>query len=244
MSAPLEGSKGVSGELKTRDGSDSQKLNVEDVGGPHSLIISRTEDAILDDGDATSISSTKSNEMKMMSDDNDDFNPDLPTEYKAPVEADRKKDSVIGESKADLDKGKTKKKVPESTEKSSTESSEASKPKTSMDTPLSGQTIANIESSSSHHNEAESLQENPLFLVTMTMKKDFHGNGHTKSGKYYLPKGPTNNKEGCKSELYASLSAMARLYTCGATYQWSHPNVLRLMTSILSGFNIGKTPIY
>ncbi len=90
---PLRAVKGGIGELETRDGSESQNLNVEVVGSPHSLTVSRTEDA--DDG--TSISPTKSVEMLTMSEDDSD--PVLPTEYKSPVESNPAKDLVVGESK-------------------------------------------------------------------------------------------------------------------------------------------------
>ncbi len=121
MAAPLKGSKGEIGELETRDGSDCQNVALPEVvvGSPHSLTVSRTEDAILDDDDGTSISSTKSVEMKMLSDDDDDFNPDLPAEYKAPVEANPEKELVAVEAKHNIDEGNCEKKVPESTEKSS-----------------------------------------------------------------------------------------------------------------------------
>ncbi len=104
---PLEGSKGDIGEIETRDGSDSQKLEKPElvVGSPHSLTVSRTENAILNDDDGTSISSTKSVEMQMLSDDDGHFNSNLPTKYKAPVETNPEKELVIAEAKLDLDEG-------------------------------------------------------------------------------------------------------------------------------------------
>ncbi len=135
-------------------------------------------------------------EMLTLSDDKCDFNPDLPTEYKPPVETNAEKDLVIMVTKHEVDEGKTEKKVPESTMKSSTQCSEASKLKKSMEAPQSGQAFVTVESSSSHQDEAEKLQlEQSFHMITMITKKDFKDNGHEKSGRYYLPECPPYNKE-------------------------------------------------
>ncbi len=135
-----------------------------------------------------------------LSDDSSDFNPDLQTEYKPPSKANPEKDLVVVVTKHEIDEGKTEKKIPESTTKSSTESSEASQLKTSTVALPSGQAIVTVESSSSRQDEAEKLQlEQSLHMITMITKKDFKNNGHEKSGRYYLPECPPYNKEGCKS---------------------------------------------
>ncbi len=96
MLAPLECSTEERGELETRDCSDSLQTATENVvRSPRSLTVSRTEDAILDVNDGASISSNKSVEMLTLTDDDSDFNQDLPTEYKPPVEANAQKDLIV-----------------------------------------------------------------------------------------------------------------------------------------------------
>ncbi len=181
----------------------------------------RTEDDLLvNDDDGASISSTHTVVMDTQSDDERSFDPDLPTGFKETDQTTPAKDVAIKSAHTEVDKGKSEKKVPESTTRSSTESSEASKPKTSTDAPPSNQTIVNVESSSSHHDEVGILQlEQSLHMINMITKNDFKDNGHLKSGRYYLPESPPYNKEGCKLGLYANIATMSGCYPCDATYQ-------------------------
>ncbi len=120
------------------------------------------------------------------SDEEKYFNPELPTEYKSQVLANPEKDLVIKDAKPANDEGKSEKTVPESTEKSSTESPEASKPKTSTVPSLIDQASAQVEAKSSHYSEAKVQYEDTPTFVSMLSKKDFLNNDHLKSGDIFF----------------------------------------------------------
>ncbi len=164
--------------------------------------------------------------MDMQSDDERSFDPDLPNGFKETDQTIPAKDLAIKSVNTEVDEGKSEKKVPESTTKSNTESSEASKLKTSTDAPQSSQTVVNVESSSGSQDKADKLQlEQSLHMINMITKKDCKDNRHLKSWRYFLPESPAYHKEGCKSGLNVSLATMANWYPCGANYQWCHSKV-------------------
>ncbi len=199
-------SKGVEVESETRDGSDSLESEFEDIGGAHSLTVSKTEEAILDVDDGASTSSNKTIKMITHSDNKHDFDPDLPTGFAETDKPNHAKGLVVEGAKPEVDEGK-----PEMTTKSSTEKLEASNPTKSTEPFRIYTTVINVEARSSHHDEAAKLQqEQSPMRFTMIIKKDFLDNGHVKCGRYYLPESPPF-KQWTKSGLYSSLISMASL---------------------------------
>ncbi len=93
----------------------------EDIGGAHSLTVSKTEDAILDIEDGASTSSNKTVEIMMHSDDECDFDTDLPTGFEKTDTLNPVKGLVVKGAKPEANEGK-----PEMTMKSSKQKSEAS----------------------------------------------------------------------------------------------------------------------
>ncbi len=85
MAAPLQGSEESVGELVARDGTDSPQIELKG-GSPHSKPVNATEtDELKDDDGTSSVSSAKLNILDVCSDVDDDFDPDLPTEYKPTI---------------------------------------------------------------------------------------------------------------------------------------------------------------
>ncbi len=102
--------------------------------------------------------------METLSDVDDDFNQDLPTDFGSPVKANSEKNLVVAEMKTEADKGKSEEKVPESTEKSSTDGAEASQPTGTLKPPIVDPVDVNAVAASSLNDEPVILQEDQFFL--------------------------------------------------------------------------------
>ncbi len=190
--APPEGSKGVKGELETRDGSDSPVIVEKGEVPPANTVEGSEADELNDDG-ASSVSSTRTNMLHVDSDDGGDFDPDLPTDYKPQVQANLEKELVIEETKPEVDEGKSEKIVPVSTVKTGTESAETSQPAAKPEAPIIDAKTVKPFPSVSLKDDLET-QEVFLFSDAICMKQEFRMKGHKKSGKYYLPTSPNLSK--------------------------------------------------
>ncbi len=105
---------------------------MNDFSSPRSITACRMETEDIDDG-CSSVNSATSKILGTLSDIEGDFDLALPTEFPFPVKATLEKDVVVEQSNPVVGDGKSEKIVPASTEKSSTESTEASKPTTTLE---------------------------------------------------------------------------------------------------------------
>ncbi len=224
-------------EAETRDGSDS---TVNLISASDKFIevapgssVNVTEEELLrqredEEEDIFLDSSTHTIVPDTFSDMDEDFDPELPTEYGKFEQATHVKDVVVekeidngkSEKKLPFDDGKFEKKVPALVKKESTESAEASKPpaKPEIVIPL----IAKEETDILIHND-KFLAD--LGCITMLTKKNFKDSGHLKSGRYFLSEAPLLNNEASESGLLRNLAMMASVSPCAATYQRCYSEV-------------------
>ncbi len=88
--------------------------------------------------------------MTTLSDDDNDFNQDIPTKYKFQVKANPEKELVVEEAKPEVDEWRPEKIVALLTKKSTTESTEVSKPPANPETLDVDKPLIDLEPSGSH----------------------------------------------------------------------------------------------
>ncbi len=223
-------------KAETRDGLDS-KIETEQVSVKSVYVTPGSSGDVTDDdllrhsedeeGEIYSDSSIHTLVQETLSDMDDDFDPDLPTEFGIIDQATPSKDVVVEKENTEIDDGKSEKKVPVLVKKESTESGKVSQPS-------SNTKILNIKTKNVKE-ETEVRLHDEKFLIdlsckTMVTKNHFKDSSHLKSVRYYLPEYPPLTMEGRKSGLLANLTMTASIYTCAANYQhcYSEAQIVRL----------------
>ncbi len=243
MSAATQGSEESCVEAETSNGSastSSLELEVTEKSSevaPGSTGDVSEEDLLShsesdgNDGDALSDRSNTTMVPETHSDDDREFDPELPTEMELADQATPAKDVVVESENTDANDGKSEKKVPT---KLTTESTE------SLTVVIKERLVVereNVEVETIIRLHDEEFMKD-LCHITMTTKTQFKNSGHTKSGRYYLPEEPMLSKMGMSSGLLLNLTLMANFYPCGATYQrcFSETPMIRMMSKGIDDF--------
>ncbi len=156
-------------------------------------------DALLDGSNATMVPETHS-------DDDREFDLELPTKMELVDQATSAKYVVIESENSDANYGKSEKKVPTKPTTENTDSVMVEKPLVIKKTLVVERENIEVETVIRLHDE-----EFMKYLCRITMM--------TKSQFNYLPEGPILSKMGIRSGLLVNLTSMANFYLCGATYQ-------------------------
>ncbi len=202
-----------------------------------------TDDQVLDlseddsdKGDISSDNSTYTVVPENLSDNDSDFNPDLPTRVAGRDQTPLVKGGVIESDKPEADKGKSDKTVPVEATTESSYVEMASKPHEVKDNNI-------VEKHVPGSSEEKFVLMDERFLfdpnsITMLTKGDFKRIKHVKSSRYYLPELPMISIEGRKSMLLNSLRQMATFMPCAASYQpcFSETPMIRLNSNDIDDF--------
>ncbi len=221
MSAATQGSEEGSVEAETSNGSTStsstelvavtEKLTEVAPGSTSDA----TEDNLLShsdsDGNEGEVQSDSSNATMVpdtFSDDDSEFNPELPTRMELSNQTTPAKDVVIKKENAATNNWKSEKKVLATPTTQSTESVMVAKPHVITEKLVIER--QNVEVETEIRLQEEEFMKD-LCQITLMTKSQFKYSDHFKSGRYYLPEAPMLSSMGMSSGLLLNLTSMARL---------------------------------
>ncbi len=247
MSTATQGSEESSVEAETSDGSASMSSLELDVTEKSTEVTPEstgevTEEDLLslsevdgNEGDALSDGSNATVVPETHSDDDREFDLELPTEMELAHQASPAKEVVVTSENSDANNDKSEKKVPTKPMTEITDSVMVEKSLIIKKKLVVERENVEVETVIRLHDE-EFMKD--LCRITMTTKSQFKNSGHIKSSRYYLPEGPMLSRMGMSSGLLVNLTSMANFYPCGATYQhcFSETPMIRMLGKGIDDF--------